>query len=385
MNDTMDQTADHPVEASVNAPVSVGEQASTARCWVVSNGRPGTQNQALGLARALQRILLPQVTLSVQIKQIVVDRSLPAVLMGSLWSGAKNGGRTGALKRLSPKGHLLRPPFPDLWIAAGNDSVPVTMAVKQENPATFTIQTQDPRVSPDAFDLVIPPHHDAIRGPNVLTMIGAPTPITKEKVAHARAAHDAWFVGVPERHVTVLLGGSTKRQWMSPAQTDTLIGQLRGLCGQGLGVLISGSRRTDARILTLLREAFAAQLKTGTVRLIDGAETTATGFNPYPAILANPMAILVTEDSVNMVSEAAMTGHPVYMIALSGSAGKFRHFYRAMNARGITRPFTGTIEPWAYAPFDETGRVARSIAKTLEAKGVIDGVVPGGENGVEDI
>ncbi|MEO0612563.1 MAG: hypothetical protein AAFY83_04525, partial [Pseudomonadota bacterium] len=87
----MDQTADHPVEASVNAPVSVGEQASTARCWVVSNGRPGTQNQALGLARALQRILLPQVTLSVQIKQIVVDRSLPAVLMGSLWSGAKNG------------------------------------------------------------------------------------------------------------------------------------------------------------------------------------------------------------------------------------------------------------------------------------------------------
>ncbi|MEO1150922.1 MAG: mitochondrial fission ELM1 family protein [Pseudomonadota bacterium] len=344
------------------------EAKGTARCWVVSNGRAGTQNQALGLARALKRQLAPEIALSVVIKQIVVDRSLSRMLFGPLLSTAR--GSTGALRRLSPKGHLLRPPFPDLWIAAGSDTVGVTMAVKHANPQTFTIQTQDPRAPASAFDCVVPPHHDAIRGPNVLPMIGAPTPLTRQRIAEERARLDDWFTGVPARYVTVLLGGNNKRQWISPAQIDDLISSLTSLNHEGYGALISGSRRTDARVLTILREAFAGQLKKGTVRLIDSADVEATGFNPYPAILANPAAILVTEDSVNMVSEAAMTGRPVYTLGLCGSPGKFRRFHETMRARGITRPFTGTIETWTYAPFDETARIASALAKTLKEKGV---------------
>ena len=330
-----------------------------SRCWVVSNGRPGTQNQALGLARALERRL----AMSVHVKQVVTNSSLRARAFGF---------NSDPFKKLTSSGHLLRPPYPDLWIATGRDIVALTTGIKKRSPETFTIQTQNPRVPLHNFDLVVPPEHDLLKGDNVLSMIGSPTPLTPEKITSMRAAHADWFADIPTPQIAVLIGGNNKTKWMTTEILDRLCHQLIALVDKGYGVIITSSRRTDANHLAILRENLKVALRAGTIKLFEASDAQVTGFNPYPAMLSDAAAILVTEDSVNMISEAALTGLPVYTIPLKGKYGKFGHFHKSMRRREVTRTFTGKIARWSYDPLNETERVAEEIANRLILTGNFD-------------
>ena len=96
-----------------------------------------------------------------------------------------------------------------------------------------------------------------------------------------------------------------------------------------------------------------------------------TGDNPYFAFLALADAIIVTEDSVNMVTEAAGTGKPVYVQGLAGRSARLSRFHRLMRERGATRRFEGKLEAWSYAPINDTEVVASTIRRAigLENKG----------------
>jgi hypothetical protein len=65
---------------------------------------------------------------------------------------------------------------------------------------------------------------------------------------------------------------------------------------------------------------------------------TARSTTPYFAFLALADAIVAMEDSVNMVTEAAGTGKPVYVQALKGSSRHLARFHALMQGRGATRP-----------------------------------------------
>jgi mitochondrial fission protein ELM1 len=70
-----------------------------------------------------------------------------------------------------------------------------------------------------------------------------------------------------------------------------------------------------------------------------------------------------------MVSEAAVTGKPVYVLDLpthgGGRGGKFAAFHARMRDKGITRPFTGAFETWRYPPLDDMPRAAAAIRRLL--------------------
>ena len=83
------------------------------------------------------------------------------------------------------------------------------------------------------------------------------------------------------------------------------------------------------------------------------------------AFLGLADAIVVTEDSVNMVTEAAGTGKPVYVQPLLGRSARLARFHRLMQERGATRPFAGRLESWAYAPINDTELVAAAIRRAL--------------------
>ena len=112
------------------------------------------------------------------------------------------------------------------------------------------------------------------------------------------------------------------------------------------------SRRTGAAGLAVLRERFAG---------LPGRIWDGTGDNPYYAYLAVADAVLVTADSVSMVSEAAATGKPVHILPLPGGDAKFARFHEAMREAGITRPFAGDIENWTYVPPDDTARAGAAL------------------------
>ena len=93
------------------------------------------------------------------------------------------------------------------------------------------------------------------------------------------------------------------------------------------------------------------------------------GDNPYFGYLGLADAIVVTGDSVSMVSEACATGKPVYVFDLEGGSEKFRRFHDNLRERGFTRPFTGSLEIWDYTPLRDTELVADEIRRRIDALG----------------
>jgi len=75
--------------------------------------------------------------------------------------------------------------------------------------------------------------------------------------------------------------------------------------------------------------------------------------------------VLVTADSVSMISEAAATGKPVHVLDLDGGDAKFRRFHATMGAAGVTRPFTGRIESWSYPILDDTARAGAALRRLV--------------------
>ncbi|HEX8472142.1 MAG TPA: ELM1/GtrOC1 family putative glycosyltransferase, partial [Brevundimonas sp.] len=115
------------------------------RIWVVSDGRTGMENQALGLAEAIQRLTPADITVKRICWRPLFDR-LPSAL------------KTPAM--LDPSSDAPFPaaaePWPDLWIATGRATLPLSLAVRRRSGGkTFVVQTQNPRGSLSQFDMVV--------------------------------------------------------------------------------------------------------------------------------------------------------------------------------------------------------------------------------------
>jgi hypothetical protein len=151
---------------------------------------------------------------------------------------------------------------------------------------------------------------------------------------------------LPRPILGVLIGGANRSYRVGldrlAGVADSIAGVLRA---DGGSAVVTPSRRTGSAGIALLRERLAGL----PVEVWDGS-----GENPYYAYLAVADALLVTADSVSMVSEAAATGKPVHIAELEGGDAKFARFHAGMREAGITRPFAGRIESWSYVPPDDT-------------------------------
>jgi mitochondrial fission protein ELM1 len=90
--------------------------------------------------------------------------------------------------------------------------------------------------------------------------------------------------------------------------------------------------------------------------------------NPYFAMLGAADHIFVTEDSVNMATEAAATAKPIHILAVDGSPGKLERFHQSLARRGCARPFNGRLETWSYPPLLETDRAAAAVLTSWSAR-----------------
>ena len=313
------------------------------RCWVVSDGTPGMENQAVGLAEAIG--FVPE------IKRIRC-RFPWSVLPPLLW--------IAPLSALREDGDALAPPWPDVVIATGRPSVAPALAIKRRSKGrTFAIQIQNPGLCRRYFDAVVTPLHDRLAGPNVITTRGSLHGITKARLAEAAKRFAPKLAHLKRPLVAVLVGGDNKVFRLTPALTRQFCDKLKTLVDRyGAGLAVTPSRRTGAENEAVLREALGPM----------GAEIwDGSGENPYLGYLALADAVVATGDSVNMVCEACATGKPVYVFDLEGGSAKFRRFHELLRAEGVTRPFDGTLASWSYAPLDDTQQVAGEIRAKLAA------------------
>lgn len=307
-------------------------------CWIVTEGLAGTENQCLGVAEALG--LLPIVKRT-GLRQPWAALS-PYLKYEQAWTFT---------------GDALKAPWPDLVIASGRKSIAATRYIKnQSGGKTFIVQLQDPRVDPSAFDLVAVPAHDRLRGDNVIVTRATPNRITEQKLADGRQDFAALLRAAPSPRAAVLIGGNSKAYTLTADNMRALAAQLKELDRLGFGLMVTASRRTGDENMALLREA----LKGTKAILWDG-----TGPNPYFGLLGWADFILVTADSASMISEAATTGKPVYVIPLEGGSAKFDRLHGVLLEQSIIRPFTGQLQPYIYEPLQDAALIAAEIRRKM--------------------
>jgi mitochondrial fission protein ELM1 len=293
----------------------------------------GTENQCLGVAEALN--------LTPEIKRIKLRQP---------WASLSPYLGFECAETFHP---ALKPPWPDLLIASGRKSIAASRYIKRMSKGkTFTVQIQDPRISCKNFDLVAVPAHDPARGENVILTTATPNRITAEKLQQAREEFKK-FESLPSPRVAVLIGGQSRAYDMPPEIITKLADQLTAL---DAGLMITTSRRTGAKNENILKNA----LKDKGHFLWDGQ-----GPNPYFGMLAWADFILVTADSASMLSEAATTGKPTYVIPLQGGTKRLLSMQENLINSGAVGIFNGELTAWDYTPLQDAQKVATEIHRRM--------------------
>lgn len=307
-------------------------------CWVISDGRRGIENQAWGLAEALS-----------DFRPVEIDKHV-------LRSGRAFSALTPQIQfglQSSPKDYGLPQTAPDIAIGCGRQAIAPLLALKKSDPKCFTVYVQDPKIAPHRFDLVIAPEHDDLSGSNVETMIGAPNRVTRDRIIKDTLAFESRLETLPMPRAAFLIGGPSKTFQFTRADHDNHLAAARDLANQGYSLLITPSRRTPEWAILDYKQL--AQSLPHIWLHQDGDD------NPYFAFLGGAEIILVTAESTNMLTESCSTGKPVFMLPLSGHAGKFEHLHKALESRCNLRPYSGNPIAPDYRPLNETKRMAERL------------------------
>jgi uncharacterized protein len=327
------------------------ENSNSATAWIVTDGSAGMEAQCIAVAEAVG---IPYALKRVRAHGVL--RILPVSLQVHL--------PPKLLLRLVSSNEPLEPPWPRLIVSTGRHSVPVALALKRiSTPPAYALNLQDPKVAAHVFDLVAAPLHDEMRGTNVIETFGSVHGVTPSRLAAAAERFRDRLAPLPRPLIAALLGGTSRAFSFPPDLAASFGRQLAKLARDtGGSLLVTPSRRTPPASLKALSEAI-----TGVPQFV----WIGDGDNPYFAFLSLADAIIVTEDSTNMVTEATGTGKPVYVQSLKGQSRRLGLFHAMMRKRGATRPFEGRIESWSYPPINDTERVAGIVRQALgiESKG----------------
>ncbi len=219
------------------------------------------------------------------------------------------------------------------------------------------VQIQNPRLRLDRFDLVVANRHDEIEGPNVLLARTALHKVSAAVLAAARRDWIARLAHLPRPLVAVLVGGSNGRFRLGVPEAEQLAGRLAAMMrADKVGLALTPSRRTGAPARAVFERVLARH---------GGWVWDMTGDNPYLGLLACADAIVVTADSVSMVSEAVATSAPVMVASLPGRSRRIGLFLNALIDAGRIRTFNDRLEDWDVAPLDDTGPVADEMCRRL--------------------
>jgi mitochondrial fission protein ELM1 len=246
----------------------------------------------------------------------------------------------------------LAPPWPDLVITCGRHAAPFGAAIRRASGgATRAVHVQNPRMSLDAFDVVVAPEHDRLSGRNVLTHRLALHRITPQGLAAARATWAPRFAHLPRPRVAVLVGAPGDGR---ARHAEALAANLARLAAAGAGIMLTPSRRTPPAVTDLLRQHLPGAF------IWDGS-----GENPYHGMLALAEAIIATEDSVSMLSEALAAGVPVFVASFGLRSRRLAGFIAGLEAEGLLRRFDGRLVLWDSPARNDMPRLAAEVRRRL--------------------
>ncbi|MGH8190860.1 MAG: mitochondrial fission ELM1 family protein [Rhodanobacteraceae bacterium] len=309
--------------------------------WVISDGTTGNERQALALSAALG-----------------TSARVLALPLRAPWTWFAPRRLPGGRLALAPRDRAgFATPWPEVAIGCGRSAALLTRLLRDLSGGDcYTVQILDPRIDPRYWDAVVVPRHDRLEGENVLTTLGSLNPVDDAWLASGREA-SADFAAFPSPRVATLIGGPRRRGVVfDKALAARVIETVREVAVGG-SVLATTSRRTPREFAATVRDALAG---------FPGVFWMGDGTNPYPGILGWADRIVVTPDSVNMLSEACATGVPVHAAISAPLPPTLVRFYDGLRERGLlTEPGAARAN---VPPLRETQAVAAELLQRIATR-----------------
>ena len=244
----------------------------------------------------------------------------------------------------------------DLIISCGRKSVIASIILKKKNNKIFTIHIQDPKVDFNNFDIIIAPEHDNIKGDNVINSKGAIHYITQEEIEKSKYYLKDKAQG--SKIITIILGGPNKYYNFSNDEIINIFNQIKtNFISKGYKAFVIPSMRTPKKTIEIAAKEFVS----------DGYVVNSVNKQAYLSSLALATNIVVTCDSTSMISEAAISGKPIFVAHMQPKRNnyRFRKFFQLFEELGITRNLGDQVESWTYNSLNETERIAHMVHTKL--------------------
>lgn len=319
--------------------MTASDSDSAAPILVLHDGAAGNRRQALALAQALGGPVRELALQANALARWLAPRRPPA-----------------AVHSFGPGFAELVAQPPALAIGCGRHAALATRLLKQSG--SRVVQILDPRLDPRHWDVVVVPAHDRLRSANVVTLTGSLHPVDAAWLAQAREDFPA-LGRLPGPRTAVLLGGPTRAVQFDRSAFEVLMSKLEyRLALDGGSVMLCGSRRTPSDLVRVARERCVEMPGALWFDANDGE-------NFYPGALAWADRLVVSPDSVNMISEACATTAPVFIAEPDRATGRLRRFIADLQARGRVRAQTRDTEDFAAEPLQELPRVIAAVRERL--------------------
>ena len=311
------------------------------KLWAVTDGAAGNARQALALAEALAQ------RLDAAVEPVVVVGRYP-------WRAAAPRALHGAARHFDPTFMArLRADQPDLVVGCGRVSALATRLAREcSSGPCRAVQILDPRLPGPHWDARVVPEHDSHRDARTVTCVGSLHPVDDRWLAEAGQAWRRQEGGIEVPQVALLLGGPTRRARWTSAQLQSWLRSVADWPGVRNNLWVIGSRRTPTSVRRWLRQQDEIPLQRLWLDHSDGP-------NPYPAALSLAARLVVSPDSVNMLTEAAATRAHVFVPSLGVLKGRQRRFVDALaqvrvlqelDASGAEAGNGARPEPWRELP-----------------------------------
>lgn len=316
-------------------------------CWILTDGRKGTESNALGLAEALW-----------------LEPEIHTVALRQPWKSLSPWLRP-CKASFNTQAFVPAPPWPDILITAGRTPAVASLYVgKMAGDKTVRIHITNPGIAPENFDMVIAPQHDRLTGDNTITTLGSLHRQTPARLAEAKAKWEPVFNAYPKPWYGLLIGGSTRGLTLDhQAAHEVILPYINEVSQHGGTILATASRRTDPAVRMMIADA---------IKAAGGYLWDEQGDNPYAGILACAEELAVTADSVSMLSEACSTDKPVWVLPLGGHNPKLERFVKKLTSGHHAQIFTGHLSKWLPVKINDMAWVLPRVRRLLLTSGKLD-------------
>ena len=242
----------------------------------------------------------------------------------------------------------------DVIISCGRKSViPSIFIKKNSKKKVFNIHIQDPKVSLDNFDVVVVPQHDSLIGNNVISTKGAIHYLNTQEISENKN-YLSNKIKSEKEIIALILGGPNNYYKYTKRNIENIFLKINeNFIKNNFQLIVIPSTRTPKDIIKFANEYYGK----------DHLVINEVDKRAYLSALGLSKFIVVTCDSSSMISEAAITGKPIYVAGIPASKDdhRFRKFISLFKELNIIRVLDSKIENWEYENLDETNRVAKEI------------------------